>query len=131
MKRLTNILNESEHTEIWHDYDSESTTKIPTYFQVRPSATMDVVSDVFFQDGKIQKFGVNGLSNEDLLTMIICRIEHLQNSKFACHENNMVLNKLEEALMWMNKRSLRIKSEVTSSNGKEERTTSTKTSNVT
>jgi hypothetical protein len=50
--------------------------------------------------------GVNGVFNQDLIGMVICRLEHFQNSDFKCRENAMAITKLEEALMWLRKRTV-------------------------
>lgn len=46
----------------------------------------------------------DGTTNEEVLVMLIDRMYHLQN-KFPCRENAIVITKLEESLMWLNKRT--------------------------
>lgn len=46
----------------------------------------------------------DGTTNEELLAMLIDRMSYLQN-KFPCRENAIVITKLEESLMWLNKRT--------------------------
>lgn len=46
----------------------------------------------------------DGTTNEEVLTMLIDRIKYL-NAKCACRENSIVITKLEESLMWLNKRT--------------------------
>ncbi|CAA0215244.1 hypothetical protein [Tenacibaculum maritimum] len=46
----------------------------------------------------------DGTTNEEVLEMLIDRMEHLQN-KFPCKENVIVITNLEESLMWLNKRT--------------------------
>lgn len=58
-----------------------------------------------FQEGPIKESGVNGVMNEDLLAMVITRLQHFQKSEFACRENAVALTKLEEAMMWLDKRT--------------------------
>lgn len=58
----------------------------------------------------------NGTTNEEVLSMLIDRMNYLQ-SKFSCRENAIVITKLEESLMWLNKRtSNRIKRNVEGKN---------------
>ncbi len=64
-----------------------------------------VLADIHFQEGPIKECGVNGVNNEDLINMVICRLEHFQNSEFRCRENACAITKLEEALMWLGKRT--------------------------
>ena len=47
---------------------------------------------------------VNGTTNEEVLAMLIDRMHYLQ-AKFPCRENAIVITKLEESLMWLNKRT--------------------------
>ena len=48
---------------------------------------------------------IDGTTNEEVLEMLIDRIRYLQ-SKFPCWENTIVITKLEESLMWLQKRTL-------------------------
>ena len=46
----------------------------------------------------------NGTTNEEVLKVLIARVQFL-NGKFPCRENSIVITKLEEALMWLEKRT--------------------------
>jgi hypothetical protein len=46
----------------------------------------------------------DGTTNEEVLEMLIDRMSYLQ-AKFPCKENACVITKLEESLMWLNKRT--------------------------
>jgi len=46
----------------------------------------------------------DGTTNEEVLAVLINRMYFLQ-SKFPCRENAIVITKLEESLMWLNKRT--------------------------
>lgn len=60
----------------------------------------------------------DGTTNEEVLEVLINRMNYLQ-SKFPCRENTIVITKLEESLMWLNKRtSDRIKRNVEGKNEK-------------
>ena len=76
-----------------------------TVYDVKNSETEEMIASVKFQDGAIKETGINGIFNEDLLLMIIDRLENFQKSKFACNENEQALIKLEEAVMWLRKRT--------------------------
>lgn len=45
-----------------------------------------------------------GTTNEEVLACLIDRLGKLQ-AKFPCRENALAITKLEEALMWLNKRT--------------------------
>ena len=65
----------------------------------------EVVGLVHFQEGSIQENGVNGVANEDLLGMVLARLEGFQKSEYKCRENACAITKIEEALMWLRKRT--------------------------
>lgn len=46
----------------------------------------------------------NGTTNEEVLAVLIDRMNYLQK-KHPCRENAIVITKLEESLMWLNKRT--------------------------
>lgn len=64
-----------------------------------------VFSHVNFQNGPIKEFGVNGCHQEDLLAIVIDRLEHFQAGEFACRENALALTKIQEAMHWLNHRT--------------------------
>lgn len=59
---------------------------------------------LMFQHGAVKESGVNGITSEALLAVLIHRTNVL-NKRFACRENALAITKLEEALMWFNKRT--------------------------
>lgn len=58
-----------------------------------------------FQDGPILEAGVNGISNEALLAIVEDRLLGFQSGPFACRENAVALTKLQESMMWLQKRT--------------------------
>ena len=60
---------------------------------------------VLFQNGPINEVGVNGISGEALMAIQIDRLRSFQAGPFACRENAIALTKLEESLMWLQKRT--------------------------
>ena len=63
------------------------------------------LSFVKFQKGPIKENGVNGCHNEDLIAMVIDRLQSFQDSPYKCRENALAVTKLEEALQWLNWRT--------------------------
>lgn len=59
-----------------------------------PEGTLETIND--------------GTTNEEVLAVLINRMKYLQD-KFPCRENAIVITKLEESLMWLNKRTEDIK----------------------
>ena len=60
---------------------------------------------VKFQEGPIKENGVNGCHNEDLIAIVLDRLYSLNQGDFKCRENSIAITKLEEAMMWLNKRT--------------------------
>lgn len=79
--------------------------KAPTNFVVLKSEDNSEILKIKFQDGAIKECGVNGVMNEDLIAMIIKRLEFFQDTEFKCRENAIAITKLQEALMWLRKRT--------------------------
>lgn len=74
---------------------------------------------IYFQNGPIAESGVNGISNESLLAIVEDRLIGFQSGKFACRENAVALTKIQEAMMWLQKRTLdRIRRGVEGTNSK-------------
>lgn len=60
---------------------------------------------ILFQNGPINEKGVNGLTQEVLIAICIDRLQAFQAGQFSCRENALALTKLEEAQMWLQKRT--------------------------
>ncbi len=58
-----------------------------------------------FQNGPIGEAGANGCFMEDLLNIVVDRLESFQSGDFACRENALALTKVQEALHWLNHRT--------------------------
>jgi hypothetical protein len=57
--------------------------------------------NIKFQDGPIKEAGVNGIQNEDLLQVLINRLEYFQTNdsgRYACQENEDTILLLRVAL---------------------------------
>jgi len=60
---------------------------------------------MIFQTGPVKEAGVNGCHHEDLLNIVLHRLETYQAGKFKCRENALAITKIEEALHWLNHRT--------------------------
>lgn len=56
---------------------------------------------VAFQNGPIGEVGVNGVTHEALLAILIDRLRSFQAGPYGCRENALALTKLEEAQHWL------------------------------
>ena len=61
--------------------------------------------NILFQNGPINEVGVNGLTHEVLLAILIDRMRSFQAGPFACRENALALTKMEEAQHWLHSRT--------------------------
>lgn len=60
---------------------------------------------VAFQKGAVKEKGVNGCQNEDLIAITIDRLRCFNAGPFSCRENAIAITKLEEAMLWLEKRT--------------------------
>lgn len=70
---------------------------------LKPGVT--VHSTICFQNGPINEAGVNGISQEALLAVVIDRLRSFQAGPYACRENAVALTNCEQAMMWLQKRT--------------------------
>ena len=54
-----------------------------------------------FQNGPINENGVNGITQEVLLAVVIDRLRSFQAGPYSCRENALALTKIEEAQHWL------------------------------
>jgi hypothetical protein len=72
-------------------------------YAIRSVAKTHLIS---FQNGPIKEVGVNGITQEVLLAIIIDRLRSFQNGPYRCRENAIALTDCEEALMWLQRRTV-------------------------
>jgi len=58
-----------------------------------------------FQNGAINEAGVNGITHEVLLAILVDRLQAFQKGPYACRENAIALTKIEEAQHWLHHRT--------------------------
>ena len=103
-KKHEHDLLTNNYTKVYHEKDFKFNA--PHTFKVVGAKDGEVIADIHFQEGAIKECGVNGVANEDLIAMVICRLEHFQASEYNSRDNAMAITKLEEALLWLRKRTL-------------------------
>lgn len=81
-------------------------------FQTKTNASADsdkrdeTYLTILFQNGPIGEQGVNGITQEALLAVVIDRLRSFQSGPFSCRENAIALTHCEDALMWLQKRTV-------------------------
>ena len=103
---LKHDLLTNKYTAVYHESPELMKYNAPHNFEVMSMTEERKLAEVHFQEGPIKECGVNGVCNEDLIAMVITRLEHFQKSEFACRDNAVAITKLEEALMWLRKRTM-------------------------
>lgn len=108
---IRNSLFTTKHTCVECEDKEEQKFNTPHHFKVRKInpvtlSPSDIVTVVNFQEGPVKENGINGLHNEDLLLMVLTRLQSFQESPYACRENEKAIEKLEECVMWLRKRTL-------------------------
>ena len=64
-----------------------------------------ILADIQLQCGPRKEDGsIHGVIDSDLLEIVRDRLKSFQSGEFSCRENELALNHIEEALMWLNKR---------------------------
>ena len=86
---FANVLNESPGEQDGHHYHLHSG---------------ELTTELHFQQGPVKEVGVNGIQNEQLIAVLVHRLGVL-NRAFPCRVNSLAITKLEEALLWLEKRT--------------------------
>lgn len=73
-------------------------------FQIRTAAGGGLVN-IHFQNGPIKEAGVNGISGEALLAIVIDRLRCFQAGPYASNENMHALVHATQCLEWLQKRT--------------------------
>lgn len=78
---------------------------LPDWTRAPDGSDAKGVWDIQFQNGPIAEAGVNGLTHEALLAIVIDRLQSFQKGPYGCRENALALTKLEEAQHWLHHRT--------------------------
>jgi hypothetical protein len=93
---------------LFHEPESQMQFGAPHHFDVLVDLgndTASLMSSISFQEGPIKEVGVNGLTNEILMMMVLARLRAFQKGPFSSRYNAMAITHLEESLMWLNRRT--------------------------
>ena len=76
-------------------------------YEIKQSKSADLMKWVIsFQNGPINENGINGITQEILLAIVIDRLKSFQDGPFPSRENEKALTHCEEALHWLQQRTL-------------------------
>lgn len=96
--KRTDVSNHNNVEHHYYVYENVPNNSVSGYCETH-------YADISFQCGPIKEKGVNGCHLTDILAICIDQLEQFQSTKFACRENAIAKTKLEEAMMWLNKRT--------------------------
>ncbi len=74
-----------------------------------PDATYDDNASgvtLYFQNGAINEVGVNGITHEALIAIVLDRLRAFQAGPYSCRENALAITGLEDAQDWLHCRTL-------------------------
>ncbi|MCI9975986.1 hypothetical protein JY742_07615 [Clostridioides difficile] len=107
---IKNSLCTQKYTKLYCEDKEEWKFNAPHHFVVGKAGCendcIEPIEFIRFQEGPIKEYGINGINNEDAILAIITRLEAFQDSSYTCRENEKAIEKLEECLMWLRKRTL-------------------------
>ncbi|CUJ98015.1 Uncharacterised protein [Achromobacter sp. 2789STDY5608615] len=94
----------ANHLYMIEGFDTESNASDP--FTARHGQPAKHAT-ILFQNGPIAEVDVNGITQEVLLAIVADRLRSFQAGPFSCRENALALTKIEEAMHWLQQRTLR------------------------
>lgn len=106
MYKLTHKYLMSKNTDIYSGGDGGAPH---TFYILRKGEDFHpnyAMSTIVFQHGHVSDRGINGITNEDLIAIIIHRLEVFQAGEFSCEENAKAISNLESALLSLNSRAI-------------------------
>lgn len=92
------VLDEPGQGGACHRYHITSSVGVIESEDDLARAEIAVSADLEFQNGPIGEAGVNGITHETLLAVLIDRLECFQRGPFACVSNSTALGHLRKAL---------------------------------
>ena len=62
--------------------------------------------NIKWQEGTIEENGVNGTQIEDVIDILVARLQGFQQGGFPCRENALAITHLQEAQNWLYRRTM-------------------------
>lgn len=106
MKELKNALLDKLHVKVFHEDEKEMSYGTLHQFQFKNAGSGEYLGELRFQKGGKKEVGINGVSDEVILAIVLERFKHIQNGDYANRETAIAATKIEEALLWLKKRTI-------------------------
>ena len=89
-----------------HVYHVRMVNTVPPPDNVLTEIPATVFASASFQEGPVGEAGVNGCHNEDLLAIVMHRLQGFQSGKYACYENGEALACIQAAMNFLANRTM-------------------------
>lgn len=105
MEKLSVIKKRNRLNDVWR-LDNKGPGGAYHHYTICKNGEEDKMAEIKFQKGGRNTEGsIAGVTNEDLLEIVRDRLTAFQSGEFRCRENACAITHIEEALMWLNKRT--------------------------
>lgn len=95
----------ANHAYVISGFDATTNRSLPAVNRSPEEYDLAGGTVVLFQNGPIPVHGMNGVTVEALLAICADRLKSFQAGPFACRENAVALTNVEQAIMWLHKRT--------------------------
>lgn len=102
-KELKSELSTQNFTKVLKE--GEFKFNAPHCYKIINAKCEEVLCYIHFQEGPVKEVGINGIFHEDLINIVIDRLETFQESDFACDDNQKALECFKEGLEHLRNRT--------------------------
>ena len=105
MIQIVNEMIPANVSQIFGEDVKDYTYGKPHRYEIRAGDPLNykILGDIHFQEGPYEE-GINGITEMDLMAVMIARLKRIQETEEICVENAQSIVLLEEALAWQRKR---------------------------
>lgn len=105
MIQIVNEMIPIKVSQIFGEDVKDYTYGKPHRYEIRAGDPLNykILGDIHFQEGPYEE-GINGITEMDLMAVMIARLKRIQETEEICVENAQSIVLLEEALAWQRKR---------------------------
>lgn len=96
----TDIIHQNNNVKIKSSLGSKN---LPTSYKIYDKSE-NILTTIPFREGSLLNSNVNGITEVDLINILIDRFEHIQESEFKTDENRICLEKMREIKFWIEQR---------------------------
>ena len=96
----------TRYTKVLATDDPDIRTGASHNYEVQDAEGGFIRCEINFQDGPVGSEGsTEGVFMEDLLAIVVHRLQGFQSGMFACRDNALALTKIQEATFWLKHRT--------------------------